>query len=133
MIATVNPQTLQAQIKLYFEQTKKRLPKDKAAMDELTGFASFIVTENQKDIQDFIDSAINRIIDKQRTPNINEVYVNRSTGQKFVIDYKKQIEVQKDREQYFFVCKAPHLDNDFSYNCKNPLCKCNTVEFLQID
>jgi preprotein translocase subunit Sss1 len=125
----VSMETLQKQIKAYFEKTNKVLPKSKNAMNELTGFANYIIMSNQKDIQEFVDNAIQRVLSAQRVPNINEVFVNRITGIKTVVDYKMQMQIQENRNQYFFVCKAPHLDNDFTYNCSNPLCKCNQNEF----
>jgi hypothetical protein len=126
---TVSTETLQKQIKVYFDKRNKLLPKTKDAMNELTDFANFMIQQNAKDIQDFVDNAVKRVVSAQRTPNINEVYVNRETGIKEIIRSRNQIIIQENRNNYFFVCKAPHLDGDYTYTCNNLKCKCNQNEF----
>lgn len=126
----ISQKTIQDNIKLYFKEKNKHLPAGDEAMGELSDFASFMIQKTQTDLQDFVDNAIKKVIAAQRTPNINEVYMNTQTGQKIIIDAKNQLNVQRNRENYFFICKYPHHDGDYSYQCKNNRCKCNENEFI---
>ena len=128
----MNPQRpgIENQVKQYLKLKKIGLT-DPNALSELTDFAEFILNVNGMNINSFTDELIKTIVQAQKVPNINEVWRHKESGSKLIVNDRNQMTIQNNRADYIFICKAPHLDNDFTYECNNPQCRCRQNIFNQ--
>jgi len=112
----------------FFKINGLALPPRQKDYRQLIDYAEFMISKAKEDIYGLAREAVlefKRESEKQALKvRINQVWKNRKTGVKKVTSIYDEIEINAHPEDYEFICKAPHADNDYTYECSNPYCKC---------
>ena len=97
--------------------------------NDLIEFAAFILKKNAELIDNFINKSVEshkqeREHNVKKYLRIGAVWFNIKKATKMIVDLSLMIDIKEHPEDYDFVCVYPHADNDYTYYCNNPHCKC---------
>lgn len=90
----------------------------KLGWDEMLGLVSILTMPEERPHLQWMKEK------KVYIPLLRNVFLNKKTGNKFVVRSSTTQDIIDNPGDYEYICSRPHEDGDFSYVCNFEWCRC---------